>query len=1683
LWSQPLRNNGQISELHEEEEQEVPMRNDEEDEAHEEDTLEMEAKQNDLNEGFKKFFSSISLKLTVKRGSADRGETERPPTEEEPGKPEGGREPPVSDGEQVRQEAPNESSSYQTPVDQTSADLPGKPDENTTETKVEVPASADEEPPPPPSSPDDKDTPFKKFFSTGLFSGLKKKKKSTDDEVTEKELMDLRRKKAAEQEVIPGVEVTAAEEEPEENQAADEAQTAASQEKVQSSPLKRLLSGSSFKRSSKKQRGRRSSDSRLSISGEHGADLQSSTESAEIQKEEAPAQPCSDPPAAEEGAWSSFKKLPASEEGPRRKDSSVSWEAVLCGSGRRRSRKTSDSEEETPQADVEKQETEEVPGGPNEASAEDEGSTWRSFKKLVTPKRKATDDEEEGKNAAQSEEAPQEESSFSIKKLLSGQKNRRSVEKQAAPAETDLEEPAGEDETPAVVPLSEFDQEGTEDQVPEEQAKEILDEASGNEGSEAPQTVEELEDLSEETSDLQALSDIPEEGVATEGAELDDTLAEKLVELTSEAITAPEPTDFTLTEETEMVSAVSQFSESSETSENATPVPAEGALLDTEMSLQEVSQTTSTSPEAVQGPPEEQRSEHSPSVQILGETADPHGQVLNDLETQNQILGSGDAPETSPTEEPSSSEPDSDEVQKVQLSESIEAPEGEYHLEECAAKAPEEESETFPEEEEQPEDAVMDQSEEEHPDEAASPEQIQILPDSKVQTTEDLSEETPSGQADDLEAASRDDPSVMVPPEADAEEPREEPETTEETDQADVTAQPHLEEDTTPPPEDTLMESEEPKTAAQRLTEETPEPEDEDADAAQTDVSEAAEIQEVKGDDASGSENDVETPSSEEAPSPEEVPGEPKQSEQHLPVGPNEEDNRDPDVLHGEISTASEVQEAAKVCLVESSEDVPPEKDSEETKLSEGAEEETPEMDQGAPPSHDLQSAEGDSDEPQQTAEQENKEPEPDVPEKDFSEAQQTSGLQSEESRVQSLMEDLVEEDLCPSETAEEPRLEPGVLPSVHVEPENTAEAILPDPGEEEEPVCEEEESEHQIHQDLPDRRAAAAVEGVLPPDAQPENVPPPEGTGSPAEKETAEQTLRIPHPHQAQAELQDSPAEAVEELPASSALHVSSINQEPSIAWLLEKTTCPQTSAGESAQVSAEAFWETKICAVEERLEGGAAAELPASEARAAVTVDAAAMEVASCSLRETLLKKPHLLLHEPLIGVVAGEEEFSSTVETTAPLEADRSSESAEAASTVQMMHMPTVEYEENHRIQVQVKDVDVRSAQRSVESLVELGVTESREVIDVCHECIQRVEKLSAASHTEEEVINEVAEVTFHEVVQEIQGHFKQDEGGTRLSFEEVVYDLETTAPLEGDRISASAEESSTVLMMHAPTVEPEDSTEHDQRHLEEHLEKQVPPGDATAEEPARVELSGVQTHQNQIAAQPRSRSNLGLISSIGNVEPPSSLSLEFKLNIQFGQVTPPAPPAGRVGAVQQADSSEAEAQNQNSPEAAESSTCSPKRAALQDVGIQAMELSQPVEEVQTTERRAPSVQAADAVSPLGPKDKRSIFLGKPEPSQPKPEEAPKQSDEDNDQEVWLDAEEDIYTQEDPQGSSGGPHQQEPADELRARSQTGPGAAERPSDTLKPAGASDLDSEGEDFAVALEDLESRAAPADED
>ncbi|XP_015251462.1 PREDICTED: A-kinase anchor protein 12-like isoform X2 [Cyprinodon variegatus] len=683
-----------------------------------EDVIEMDAKQNDINESFRKFFSNIGLKLTVKRGSTDKGGVPIDMSEEEPSKPEDIKGEDAAnkinkdDEEQTElitaeEAVENDSTVCQTLTDDTPDDFQEKEGEKTAETNEErishetspllnEDTTPQEEPQPPsPTGLDETASPFKKFFTTGIFSGLRKKKKLEDEEVGEKELVEgevnvtqAGNDELHDEDVTPVLDakeenlITKSAEVQEEAKAplivVDEITN--SQEIVQESPLKRLLSGSSFKKRSKKQKGRKSSDAKLSDSGEHVSDQHlSSVESAENKKDETSAQTSAEAVSGEDGAWFSFKKLvtpqrrkkssvdhveepiqgskdgeksvegeqisdQSTEEGKRRKDSSVSWEAVLCGSGRRRSRKTSDSEDETPQLDGEENrqndrskeagsrastEVQEVLASPpkeTEGPPEgDESSTWKSFKKLVTPKRKSKD---EGERIS---EIDQEDSSFSIIRLLSGRKTRKSVDVSPEEVSKEIASVCDEDsETPAVVPLSEFDLTETQtmaekdadnthqmdiNEIKEEvqskdtvqvQANDIPDNegALEKEASSAVATNEEHNELTE-SSEHQHLSDIPEEGVLTENtpaseeAAKDETIAEDLLEITSEAITAPEPADVTLADETEMVSALSQLSESSKTSGNTTPVPAEYSVLNTETLLQQVSETITVSPKAV----------------------------------------------------------------------------------------------------------------------------------------------------------------------------------------------------------------------------------------------------------------------------------------------------------------------------------------------------------------------------------------------------------------------------------------------------------------------------------------------------------------------------------------------------------------------------------------------------------------------------------------------------------------------------------------------------------------------------------------------------------------------------------------------------------------------------------------------------------------------------------------------------------------------------------------------------------------------------------------------------------------------------------------------------------------------------------------------------------------------------
>ncbi|XP_064783737.1 A-kinase anchor protein 12 isoform X1 [Oncorhynchus masou masou] len=499
----------------------------------------------------------------------------------------------------------------------------------------------------------------------------------------------------------------------------NEAELLSSQEKArnQGSPLRKLLSGAGLKKLTRKRRG--SKPDKLTGSGEHVAeDLLSSTDSAEYQKGESTASlpeelsaeqvnvsaqaglshesddVTSDSERKKDGTWTSFKKRmtpkrhlkrssesedesalvglheePKQSEGeqvlehiteePQKKvDISVSWEAFLCGSAKRRGRKTSDSEEQAPMNEGKILSEPGNTAAPPLDSSQERGyehftsspeqvgspsgsegvSTWKYLKKLITSKTKAKTEEAVKVNSPEQMqsgiEITKEKSSFSLKKLLPGRKKGKHGEKQEPISSDKADMGVGSDdeedsETPAVVPMSEFDAEElgekhnisteavietllhiteeetqpdisstfTESTIPKDTLPTEAEKAQAKYTVEHlfpstfPTAMENFEDLTEFISKHQQLSDIPEEVSTPEEATQDDTIAEDLIELTSEAVTAPEPLD---EETTEMVSAVSQLTdESPKTSGSTTPVPIEYELKDTELLLHETVDTIS----------------------------------------------------------------------------------------------------------------------------------------------------------------------------------------------------------------------------------------------------------------------------------------------------------------------------------------------------------------------------------------------------------------------------------------------------------------------------------------------------------------------------------------------------------------------------------------------------------------------------------------------------------------------------------------------------------------------------------------------------------------------------------------------------------------------------------------------------------------------------------------------------------------------------------------------------------------------------------------------------------------------------------------------------------------------------------------------------------------------------------
>ncbi|XP_016303566.1 A-kinase anchor protein 12-like isoform X2 [Sinocyclocheilus anshuiensis] len=315
------------------------------------------------------------------------------------------------------------------------------------------------------------------------------------------------------------------------------------------------------------------------------------------------------------------KPEPAAEEPKRKMDTSVSWEALICvGSAKKRARKTSYSDDEEPKIEEEVQQsgeeqtkTAESPlGSSGEADHENLASspepeeelvsTWESFKRLVThrKKHKAEDKSDEAsgpEHTTSDSEAPKEESSFSLRKLIPRRKKKSDGKQEQI--SSDIGSAEDDSDTPAVVPLSEYDNEPAaevavkgeevkQESAPVTQAKTSAEDRSP---SWISTTVENVED---ETEGKQ-LSDIPEEGdTAATPKSTDNTIAEDIVELTSEAVTALEQV-----EETEMVSAVSRVTASPVTSGETTPVPGDGVEKTTDIVLQEAVETISITTSAM----------------------------------------------------------------------------------------------------------------------------------------------------------------------------------------------------------------------------------------------------------------------------------------------------------------------------------------------------------------------------------------------------------------------------------------------------------------------------------------------------------------------------------------------------------------------------------------------------------------------------------------------------------------------------------------------------------------------------------------------------------------------------------------------------------------------------------------------------------------------------------------------------------------------------------------------------------------------------------------------------------------------------------------------------------------------------------------------------------------------------
>ncbi|KAF4084159.1 hypothetical protein AMELA_G00125520 [Ameiurus melas] len=591
-------------------------------------------KLNDTEIGFKKIFRFAGFKFTVKKDKVEKIDAEEQIENEQDRKAVGPTEDSwdttdvntVSTNKQYAEEIRNKRmggyASAESPETHNEMAV-GKISEFTEHREEATPDSQGlmEDVPQSPE-PEEPMSPIKRFFSLGILSSFRKKRKEDENE---EELKSLDKMVEKENTTCTCIDVSNGtfdedkdiqlfkkdEHRPE---AEGDIMNSLEQDKVQASPFKRLFRKLSLRRQSETKPG----DTNLLEPGENiNENSKLSTELIKSQKEQEIKVVETQP--ADEMLDTSH------EESKKKSDSTVSWENLICiRSAKTRARKTANSEDETQdKAEMPRRTTEsplesstdgdhltssnEQGGSPAE---EDSGSTWKSFKKLVTPKRKGRMEESGSIEQMQSDtELTKDESSCSLRKLISGRKKIKpdgpqeniSSDEGSKGTGTDIED----EDTPGVVPLSEYEivepeilnvmTDGTIDSKKEKEIQPIIEEDkpkqiqplnnikplcfdAGPSGISIP--TEYMEELTEFLSKHQQLSDIPEEGIIEESVATpisfvewttqDETLDD---DMTADAVTAPEhASEHNGDESTEMVSAVSQLSESPKTSGNVTPI-------------------------------------------------------------------------------------------------------------------------------------------------------------------------------------------------------------------------------------------------------------------------------------------------------------------------------------------------------------------------------------------------------------------------------------------------------------------------------------------------------------------------------------------------------------------------------------------------------------------------------------------------------------------------------------------------------------------------------------------------------------------------------------------------------------------------------------------------------------------------------------------------------------------------------------------------------------------------------------------------------------------------------------------------------------------------------------------------------------------------------------------------------